>query len=115
MCKGPCENYETPLAKCPQVGSPFSSLMLCVSRAREEGQLDRSEGYYCLRPCVSQRVRQDWQRSTGLATSGSARTLRTFWGSVSPSAKGPYWFHPASPGLTVRPEGDGHDIQLPEG
>lgn len=92
---------------------PFPSLTLSVSRAREERQLDRSECYYCLRPCGSQRVRRGWQRSTGLAARGSALTLRTFWGSVSPSAKGPYWFHPASPGLTVRPEGDGHEKSAP--
>lgn len=39
---------------------PFPSLTLFVSRAREERQLDRSEGYYCLRPCGSQRVRRGW-------------------------------------------------------
>lgn len=54
-----CENYEIPLTQCPQVSSlPF--LMLFVSRAREERQLDRSEGYCYLRPCGSQRVRRGW-------------------------------------------------------
>lgn len=41
---------------------PFPSLALLVSRAAEERQLDRGEGYNCLRPCV-----QLTESETGLA------------------------------------------------